>query len=532
MTACVRDEQDVIGTWLDYHHARGVSHFVVRDTGSQDLTLPVLREYASAGLVSLTEAPRPDFDQSAWVTEMAEEARACHHADWVLHGDADEFWWPAAPDLPAAFAQVPPDVNAVAVPRSNFLLAAGETGRWWERSIARDLRRLNYEGRRLHPKHAHRAVDKVVVDHGAMGLSGAGCDQPWEHPGLEILHVPARSRAQLVRKATRGALALARTADLPPGVGSTWTSMAADASNGRLHAWLDRQCLEAAGAAGSARDGTVVRDERLSRYLASLHSAGQLGRGDPAVIIPVLGRHHLTQAVIADLRRDGHPCTVYIVDNGGDYEPFGDERVLQPPANLHWAGGCNLGLLTAQDQVHPLYVLLNNDVRLSPGFLAGLAAATQASAAGLLAPAYDRNWPQQRVDYNGPADGYIPAEREHPVPFTDGTCLAIPHQTLRLVGLLDERTWPRYGWGADKDYALRVRLAGGHVQVTERAYLNHLGRQTAAAIPWYDEAEAEAENNAGMTSKWGAGWRDLLYAGFDSIPRAGLVQERLARTAS
>jgi GT2 family glycosyltransferase len=177
-------------------------------------------------------------------------------------------------------------------------------------------------------------------------------------------------------------------------------------------------------------------------------------------------------------------------------------------------------------------VLLNNDVRLSRGFLAGLAEACQASPAGLIAPAYDRNWPQQRTGYSGPADHYRPAEREHPVPFADGTCLAVPHQTLRRAGLLDERSWPRYGWGCDKDYALRVRQAGGEVRVTERAYLNHLGRRTAATAPWYDEAEAEAENNAGMTVKWGQDWRDLLYAGFDAVPRAGLAQERLARAGS
>ena len=73
----------------------------------------------------------------------------------------------------------------------------------------------------------------------------------------------------------------------------------------------------------------------------------------------------------------------------------------------------------------------------------------------------------------------------------------------------------------------RVRIAGGRVQVTERAYLNHLGRRTAATAPWYDEADAEAENDTGMAAKWGPHWRDVLYHGFDDVPRAGLVQQRL-----
>jgi GT2 family glycosyltransferase len=95
--------------------------------------------------------------------------------------------------------------------------------------------------------------------------------------------------------------------------------------------------------------------------------------------------------------------------------------------------------------------------------------------------------------------------------------------------MLDERTWPRYGWGCDKDYALRVRQDGGEVRATERAYLNHLGRKTAAKAQWYDEREAEEENNTGMSAKWGPGWRDTLYAGFDGLARDGIVQLRLLR---
>jgi hypothetical protein len=174
--------------------------------------------------------------------------------------------------------------------------------------------------------------------------------------------------------------------------------------------------------------------------------------------------------------------------------------------------------VTAQDQGHCAYILLNNDVRLSPGFLSGLLGAWRRTGAALVGPVYDRNWPQQRIVYTGPAADYRPQPSERPVPFADGTCLLIPHSTLRAAGLIDEQTWPRHGWGCDKDYALRVRFAGGRVHVTERAYLNHLGRRTAAAQPGYDEVDAEAENDAGMAAKWGPEWRELLYAGFPDTP--------------
>src|SRR5450755_1325787 len=251
-------------------------------------------------------------------------------------------------------------------------------------------------------------------------------------------------------------------------------------------------------------------------------------RAAVAVIVPVYGQHHLTQAVLQDLRNDGYPCAVYIIDNGGDYQAAGEEYILRPEANLHWAGGCNFGLRAAQAYGHEGYVLLNNDVRLSHGFLRGLLEAWRDTDAALVGPVYDDNWPQQRVSYAGTAAAYNPRELDRIVPFTDGTCMLIPNKTLLQVGLLDERTWPRYGWGCDKDYALRIRQAAGSVWVTERAYLNHLGRQTAAKATRYNEREAETENDVGMATKWGPAWKDLLYAGFDNTSREGVVQQRIA----
>jgi GT2 family glycosyltransferase len=264
---------------------------------------------------------------------------------------------------------------------------------------------------------------------------------------------------------------------------------------------------------------------------ARCSSAVALDNGDRiglAIIVPVYGQHHLTRAVLQDLRYDGSACTVYIVDNGGDYRAVGEEHVLRSGTNLHWAGGCNFGLLSAQERGHAGYVLLNNDVRLSHGFANGLLEAWRDTDAALVGPVYDDNWPQQRISYAGPADAYDTRQLDRVVPFIDGTCMLIPDQTLRQVGLLDERTWPRYGWGCDKDYALRTRQAGGSVWVTERSYLNHLGRQTAAKTTWYNEQEAEAENDAGMAAKWGPAWKDLLYAGFGNTPREGVVQQRIA----
>ena len=52
----------------------------------------------------------------------------------------------------------------------------------------------------------------------------------------------------------------------------------------------------------------------------------------------------------------------------------------------------------------------------------------------------------------------------------------------RAVGPLDADRFGRHGWGADADYALRVRLAGLGVYVTELAYLNHRRGTTARTL--------------------------------------------------
>jgi GT2 family glycosyltransferase len=144
-----------------------------------------------------------------------------------------------------------------------------------------------------------------------------------------------------------------------------------------------------------------------------------------------------------------------------------------------------------------------------------------------LAPLYDHNWPHQRHLYYGPARSYRGYAREWLVPFVDGKCMLITRRIMERVGSLDDRRWPLYGWGCDKDYAMRVRRVGGCVWVTARCYLNHFARQTSAGFDGYSEAEAERENNDGMSVKWGPSWQELLYEGFPNISRVGLVQERL-----
>ncbi len=68
--------------------------------------------------------------------------------------------------------------------------------------------------------------------------------------------------------------------------------------------------------------------------------------------------------------------------------------------------------------------------------------------------------------------------------------------------------------------------------VTERSYLNHIGRATVRMDPWFSEAAAELENNEGMHKKYGPHWEDILYSGFPDLVRNGDSQDRLNPVSS
>jgi GT2 family glycosyltransferase len=253
------------------------------------------------------------------------------------------------------------------------------------------------------------------------------------------------------------------------------------------------------------------------------------------VIICAYGREDLTQQTLTDLGQSGISHRVCIVDNQGSFAtPAGDKvKVIRPSSNLGWARGSNLGLRSMISQTDTqLFVLLNNDVRLSHGFVDGLYEAWYHTDGAVIGPAYDHNWSHQRISYIGHPSDYAPRPIERLVPFVDGTCMLISRKTVDTIGFLDAKRWPNWGWGCDKDFCLRVRSAGGCVFVTERSYLSHSARGTAALMPDFSEAKAEAENDVGMTVKWGTNWRDRLYEGFDNHSRAGIVQERLGEDSS
>ncbi len=225
--------------------------------------------------------------------------------------------------------------------------------------------------------------------------------------------------------------------------------------------------------------------------------------------IPAYGQHDYTHALISDLRRES--ADFVIVDNRGDYPRLGDENVITPGRNLGWAGGSNFIFRHAFSNGYTHAMTLNNDTRLSPGFVSGILDPRIPDDAGIVVPVYDDVNGHLRIlsDYRGPAGDYEPRPMLRKLPFTDGCAFMLTKQAWSAIGDFDERAFGRFAWGADVDLCLRARKAGFGVYATEMAYINHFGRKSATALSRLYGARAQFRYRYGLLRYWHKDWRLL-----------------------
>ena len=144
--------------------------------------------------------------------------------DWIINNDADEFWSPLQGNLKQALANVPSAIDAVDLPRRNFVPTTDESAPFYEHMRVREVASLNALGNPLPPKACHRGFSDIVVSDGNhTAHRSVGPVTCVAVPNLcEILHFPLRTYEQFERKIVLGAQALKRNAGLDKDIGSTW----------------------------------------------------------------------------------------------------------------------------------------------------------------------------------------------------------------------------------------------------------------------------------------------------------------------
>ena len=202
MTLLVRDEQDIVDAHLSFHLNAGVDLVIATDHRSSDGTTEILESYARDGYVHLIRRQDSRIQQSAWVTHMARLAATEHGADWVIHSDADEFWWPREGSLKGVLEAVPAGYGIVRAVSRVFIPRPGDA--WFaERMTARLALSAPINDPATPFRHvakaAHRAHPDAVVLQGNHDVTGVPYAELSTWSPIELLHFPSNGQAGLAQ---------------------------------------------------------------------------------------------------------------------------------------------------------------------------------------------------------------------------------------------------------------------------------------------------------------------------------------------
>lgn len=153
-------------------------------------------------------------------------------------------------------------------------------------------------------------------------------------------------------------------------------------------------------------------------------------------------------------------------------------RLLENEQNLGFVGACNRGLALREGDV----VILNNDTRVTEGWLDELAAAFDDPAVGAACPLSNNAtlcsvplWGERSPEAEVEASGLRtqPAPRFTELPTGVGFCMLMRGELLELFGGFD----PAYGRGynEENDWCQRIRAAGFKVVRANHALVLHRG---------------------------------------------------------
>lgn len=211
--AMVKNEADIIESFVRHLFSQGVHCLLLMDNGSTDLTWQKVANLAAEFPIYVGRDTEFRYYQAHKMSRLAWLARK-GGADWVVPMDADEFWFAEGKPLAQALRDGPGVVRQATV-HNAFPTRAQPTLDGLVGSMRLDC----HPG--IHGKMCARTFPGLWVRMGNHQIERPGL----EMGGLHVLHLPWRSRDQFVRKAVQGAAAL-DSAELSKDKGRHWRELA------------------------------------------------------------------------------------------------------------------------------------------------------------------------------------------------------------------------------------------------------------------------------------------------------------------
>jgi len=255
-----------------------------------------------------------------------------------------------------------------------------------------------------------------------------------------------------------------------------------------------------------------------------------------SIIVPLYNQLAYTKGCLEGLRRTVQPDTeIILVDNASSdgtadfLTTLTGVQVIANSENRGCAGAWNQGVRAAAGE---WLVILNNDVILSSGWVAGLLSASRRWGLDIVSPAIregEHNYDVESYasEVTGRMTGVIRRGNAH------GICFMVHRRVFETIGYFDENF--RIGQYEDSDFFLRAKKAGFRLGTVGCSFLHHFGSVTQNALKKARTAKPYAlENKAYFIRKWQLPWwkRALMRNRSKFMNKVHSIRERLGHSHS
>jgi glycosyl transferase family 2 len=273
LTLLVRDEADIVDTQIAFHLSAGVDLVIATDHRSVDGTTEILEGYEREGRLYLIRERDEGLRQSDYVTRMARLAATELGADWIIHSDADEFWWPRAGSLKDVLGAIPARYGTVRGVWRSFPPRPDDGRFFADRMTVRLAAQAPIHDPtspfRPNAKIAHRADPAITVAGGNHDVHSRILAPLRGWYPFEVFHFPIRSLAQAERKYVTTFTAWDTRREPAPFVARAYEEHRA----GRLDAYYDALAVDDETLERGLEDGTLAVDTRLRDALRALRGS-------------------------------------------------------------------------------------------------------------------------------------------------------------------------------------------------------------------------------------------------------------------